>query len=89
MWARRSNFAQAVERAACYSGEEMNGVDWDLRDPHYACSFVYLGNTTYAAHHLVPMTWNEIDEFHEAQLAARAARNVPFACPDLDQEFEP
>lgn len=87
MWAKRSNFEQAVlDRAPDAHGETIN-IDWDLRDEQYACSFVYFGDLTYAAHHLTPMSNDEYVEFLDAQLAARAERNVPFACPDLDQEY--
>ena len=86
---RRSNFAQCIERAPVNSGEKFV-IEW--RDNRYA-NGCQISDKYYLL--IQPYRFNMSVQDHNDMRAARldakieqtATKNVPYACPDLDQDY--
>lgn len=86
---RRSNFAQCIERAPVNSGERF-AIEWLDHRYENGC---YIAGKHYRL--IQPYQFNMSAQDHndmrtarlDAKIEQAATKNVPYACPDLDQDY--
>ena len=89
MQIRRSNFAQCIERAPVNSGEKF-AIEWLDHRYENGC---YIAGKHYRL--IQPYQFNMSVQDHndmrtarlDAKIEQAATKNVPYACPDLDQDY--